>query len=101
MSYVKVSITTPYGAARKLNQSAPFPVERVVWAGSTVNRVRVGEKQGGNRERRGERLKGCKIRLENTGIVPICFEIALWDVVGHRIRSHGSKEKFTPEYSHL
>ena len=31
MSYVKVSITTPYGAARKLNQSAPFPVECVLF----------------------------------------------------------------------
>lgn len=31
MSYVKVSITTPYGAVRKLNQSAPFPVERVLF----------------------------------------------------------------------
>lgn len=30
MSYVKVSITTPYKVARKLNQSAPFPAEFVV-----------------------------------------------------------------------
>ena len=49
----------------------------------------VGEKQGGPRKLRGEKLKGWKTHLENSGVVPICFEVALWDVGGCMIGSHG------------
>lgn len=57
----------------------------------------VGEKQGGPRKLRGEKLKGWKIHLENSGVVPFCFEIALWDVGGCMIGSHGCMKKFTKD----
>ena len=53
----------------------------------------VGEKQGGPRKLRGENLRGWKIHLENSGGVPICFEIALWDVGVCTIGSHGYMKK--------
>ena len=53
----------------------------------------VGEKQGGPRKLRGENLKGWKLHLENSGVVPICFEIALWDVGVRTIGSQGCMKK--------
>lgn len=55
VSYVKVSITTLYGAAGKLNQSASLPVEQVLFGLEIYCKpCAVREKQGGNRDRSGE-----------------------------------------------